>query len=533
MGKNKKVSIIENVMDELNEEINSSSKDSSNFFISDFVKEEHSPAKKVSDQDLESLIHFDPYKEEEKEEGEKGSLSQDKAVNLLQNKAVKTRSKVKAKLNQKGLDQKKGSDQKRTDQKGVEQKGSDQKRTDQKDVEQKGSDQKDKPDKNLAFKLNKKSQSEAQSVKGKEEGADTAEVSKAEKSQSEAQSIKGKEEGADTAEVSKAEKSQSEAQSVKGKEEGADTAEVSKAKKSQSEAQSIKGKEEGADTAEVSKAEKSQSEAQSIKGKEELKPKNHPLLRGSPALNEHNIQGEPGAGMVWNRHREGIGTQSNIPMRITLQQSENLRVAQERIVALETEIERLRLENEDLIATGDIFRERLDKIIVQNDNLKKTYEESRQEFQHEKRTLLDTLNSQTLEIEKMNVKNKDLEKRLFSNIQQIRVRERDLENRLELMKLDNQTLAREKDQYILDLKRQIDRMKMESDTQKNKHNEVSNKLEGYRNQNRNVVRGLQVVLNVARGANAPQEEHPLPFTQVKAEEEKEAQEESEKKVVGD
>ena len=58
-------------------------------------------------------------------------------------------------------------------------------------------------------------------------------------------------------------------------------------------------------------------------------------------------------------------------MRITLQQSENLRVAQERIVALEMEIERLRTENEDLIATGDIFRERLDKVIVQNDNLKK------------------------------------------------------------------------------------------------------------------------------------------------------------------
>ncbi len=503
MGKNKKVSVIENVMDELNEEINSSSKDSSNFFISDFVKEEHSPAKKMSNQDLESLIHFDPYKEQEKEEGEKESLPQDKTVNLPQNKAVKTRSKVKAELNQKGSDQQ------------------------EKDVEQKRADQEDKPAKNLVFKLNKKSRGEKRSKvkaelnqKGSDQQEKDVEQKRADQEDKPAKNLvfklNKKSRGEKRSKV-KAELNQ------KGSDQQEKDVEQKRADQEDKPAKNLVFK--------LNK--KSRGEKQSVKGKKELKPKNHPILRDSPALNEHNIQGDPGDRMVWNRHREGMGTQGNIPMRITLQQSENLRVAQERIVALETEIERLRLENEDLIATGDIFRERLDKIIVQNDNLKKTYEESRQEFQHEKRTLLDTLNSQTLEIEKMNVKNKDLEKRLFSNIQQIRVRERDLENRLELMKLDNQTLAREKDQYILDLKRQIDRMKMESDTQKSKHNEVSNKLEGYRNQNRNVVRGLQVVLNVARGSNAPQEEHPLPFTQVKAEEEKEAQEESEKKVVGD
>ena len=197
----------------------------------------------------------------------------------------------------------------------------------------------------------------------------------------------------------------------------------------------------------------------------------------------------------------------NIPMRITLQQSENLRVAQDRIVELETEIERLRTENEELIATGDIFRERLDKVIMQNNNLKKIYEESREEFQDEKRTLMDTLGDQGREIEKITIKNKELEKRLSSNLQQIRVRERELENRLELMKLDNQTLAREKDRYILDLKRNIDKMKMDLDSQKNKYNEMSQILEGYRNQSRRVTRGLQMILHIARGNNfSPEQE---------------------------
>ena len=184
---------------------------------------------------------------------------------------------------------------------------------------------------------------------------------------------------------------------------------------------------------------------------------------------------------------------------ISLKQSENLRVAQERIVALEEEINRLRKENEELLSAGDIFKQRLDKITVQNDNLKKSYEESREEFQDEKKTLMDTLSDQSLEMDKMSMKNKELEKRLSSNIQQIRVRERELENRLELMKLDSQTLVREKDQYILDLKRQIDRIKIDLETQKSKYNETEQKLQGQKSQSRRASRGLQMALHILRG----------------------------------
>ena len=188
-----------------------------------------------------------------------------------------------------------------------------------------------------------------------------------------------------------------------------------------------------------------------------------------------------------------------VPTHITLQQSENLRLAQERITELESELERLRVENEELIAAGDIFKERLNKVMIRNNDLKEVYEESRKEFQDEKRTLTDTLRDQSREMDKLSVKNQELEKRLVSNIQQIRVRERELENRLELMKLDNQTLVREKDQYILDLKREIDKMKMDFDSQKNKHEEILRKLESYRSQNRRVTQGLQVILGISKG----------------------------------
>ena len=267
------------------------------------------------------------------------------------------------------------------------------------------------------------------------------------------------------------------------------------------------------------------SEDQSDSEEEPVSPKK-PLKKSGPALQEDSVLSEeeslkeelgnmlsfePGTAnkkrLISDPLMEGVMSKltgrykspSEQNMAITLKQSENLRVAQDRIVALETEIDRFRKENEELIATGDIFRERLDKVAVQNDNLKRTYEESREEFQEEKKTLLDTLNDQGREMDKLALKNKELEKRLSNNILQIRVRERELENRLELMKLDSQTLIREKDQYILDLKRQMDRIKMDLETQKNKYNETQEKLKGQSHQTRRATRGLQMALHILKG----------------------------------
>jgi len=201
-----------------------------------------------------------------------------------------------------------------------------------------------------------------------------------------------------------------------------------------------------------------------------------------------------------------ITTNKGVPIKITLQQSENLKLAQERLVDLEREIENLRKENADLISASDIFKERLDKMIVQNDHLKKNYEDSREEFQDEKRVLMDTLSDQRIEIEKTTVKNKELEKKLFNNFQQIRVRERDLENRLELMKLDSQTLFREKDKYILELKRKMEIIKMDLESQKNRNNASEDKLGKYRDQSRRAIRGLQMALHILKGSDITEEQ---------------------------
>ena len=184
--------------------------------------------------------------------------------------------------------------------------------------------------------------------------------------------------------------------------------------------------------------------------------------------------------------------------QVMLRQSEHLKVAQDRINSLEGEIDRLRTENEELLVIADNRKESLDKRELEYGSLQNIYGKSKEEFQEERNILEQTLKDQGREIEKLNRKNKEWEKRLLGNFQQIKVRERELENRLELMKLDNQTLIREKDKYILDLKRDLDKLRIDKERQLEKYEEASKQLESYKGQNRRVLHGLKMIMHISR-----------------------------------
>lgn len=234
----------------------------------------------------------------------------------------------------------------------------------------------------------------------------------------------------------------------------------------------------------------------------EMPVKKKEIADSSPASPSFPIDGN----VALATHSHQASQSSEIPVQLSLQQSENLRLAQERITSLEEEIQRLRQENEELITTSDIFKERLDKILAKNDDLKKAHQENREDFITEKKTLMDTLSEQGREIDKLQVKNKELEKRLSNNLQHIRVRERELENRLELIKVDSQTLVREKNRYILQLKQQMERSKIDLDTHKNKYSELKQTFEEHIEQSRRAVRGIQMVMHILKGHSVSRDE---------------------------
>ena len=104
------------------------------------------------------------------------------------------------------------------------------------------------------------------------------------------------------------------------------------------------------------------------------------------------------------------------------------------------------------------------------------------------------MNVKESEIHRLRAKVEELESRLSNDLRKIRVRERELENRLELSKMEKMALLKSKDETILDLKRKTDSMDIEIESYQNRINELNQKIEANQEQFARTVRALRIAL---------------------------------------
>lgn len=182
-----------------------------------------------------------------------------------------------------------------------------------------------------------------------------------------------------------------------------------------------------------------------------------------------------------------------------LAQSESLRIAQGRLLELEKEIERLRVQNEELGAAAETLRRRADELLAVNNRREADYQNAIGSFEQEKQILTTSKEAIGREAEQLRRRNEEMELRLSSNIQKIRVRERELENRLELIKMESQALIRSKDEMILELKRQIDQLNIELNNYRNKNQELNRQTNDKQEMLRRTVKALRLALSMLEG----------------------------------
>ncbi len=187
------------------------------------------------------------------------------------------------------------------------------------------------------------------------------------------------------------------------------------------------------------------------------------------------------------------------PMGAALAQNENLRLAQDRILELEKEIERLRIENEELGSAGETLRRRSDELLSINEELERKLEHEVSTSNQEKDILKNSRDLLRKESEELKHKNSELEIRISTNIQRVRVRERELENRLELMKVESKALVRSKDEMILDLKRQIDQLNLELGNYRVKSQDLNKQIADRQETLRRTVKALRLALSMMEG----------------------------------
>lgn len=182
-----------------------------------------------------------------------------------------------------------------------------------------------------------------------------------------------------------------------------------------------------------------------------------------------------------------------------LKQSENLRIAQSRITELEHELERLRRDNEQLATAGETLRRRSDELLAKAEQLELQLKESERTHDEEKKVFRGQLHAKDREILELRGRLEEMESRLESNFKKIRVRERELEHRLEIARMESQTLVATKDKMILELKRQIDQITHENDYAKHKAQEHFNQYKEKQETIRRVVRALRIALTILEG----------------------------------
>jgi hypothetical protein len=181
-------------------------------------------------------------------------------------------------------------------------------------------------------------------------------------------------------------------------------------------------------------------------------------------------------------------------IQLKLYEGDYLKIAQKRIEDLEADLERLRIENERLASATELFQKRADENLSTKQELEKKVQFNEERFIEERASLKSHLEQRDLTIQELKEKVNELETRLSTDIRKSRSRERELENRLELARLERISLVGSKDEIILDLKRQVDQLNHELGNYRRKVAEMNQTIEANQEQTRRTVRALRLAL---------------------------------------
>jgi hypothetical protein len=198
----------------------------------------------------------------------------------------------------------------------------------------------------------------------------------------------------------------------------------------------------------------------------------------------------PEAGFEY--HPQGLANLNAIQLK--LYEGDHLKIAQQRIEDLERELERLRIENEKLASAIDLFQKKSEENLAAKIEIEKKFNFNEQRFAEDRLNLKNHLEQRDDLNKELKEKVSDLEARLSIDIRKSRSRERELENRLELARLEKISFVGSKDEFILDLKRQVDQLNHELGNYRRKAAEMNQTIEANQEQFRRTVRALRLAL---------------------------------------
>ncbi len=175
-------------------------------------------------------------------------------------------------------------------------------------------------------------------------------------------------------------------------------------------------------------------------------------------------------------------------------QTESLAIAQEKILQLEKDNDRLREDSEKISAAAVTVKNKVAELSIAVARLETEKSDMLESAKAEAAILKGQGQFKDKEIYQLRSQLEELETRLQTDFKKIRIRERELENRLEISRAEKTALLRTKDDSILELKRKVDQQHSELENYRSKVIELNKFVELQNDQARRSVRALRLAM---------------------------------------
>jgi hypothetical protein len=185
---------------------------------------------------------------------------------------------------------------------------------------------------------------------------------------------------------------------------------------------------------------------------------------------------------------------------------EAVKVSQERITLLEGDRDQLRSEIDKLLATSESLECRLNESKAEQEKIERRHKEKVEILEEEKVVLTTRINAREDELLQIKRELSDFKGRFQGDLRKIRVRERDLESRHELLRAENSAVVKSKDEMILELKRQLEQLQYEVEGFRTQSADLNSTINDYSERNQRTVKALRLALSILESGDIDERE---------------------------
>jgi CheY-like chemotaxis protein len=185
--------------------------------------------------------------------------------------------------------------------------------------------------------------------------------------------------------------------------------------------------------------------------------------------------------------------------------STQLKAAQDQIKIVEQSLREERAQNAEMTHLVAEQKKKIDDFEKERSILLESHETEINELRFQLKTKTDKARVLDLQAKEISVEMDHLKERVRADIRKIRVREKELENRLEIMKKDSEALIAARENKIIELKRKLDLLEFNMDLlqdQYSREKESSSQLRERLNKAAQVVRVAEGLLDSKKGEEA-------------------------------